>query len=90
MKLHCIESTLDYDYGDYNVRLWLSESTLLDDASKWKVYQEDYGEVIAQAIDKSKNYKSIITRLAKIEGINAIQIRDITRSRGIMVYLVPF
>lgn len=87
MKYPCIETTLDYEYGDYVIRLWLNEKTVTE-----RIYP-DLISFIRESSCGTTQTSEIIAKLANFENINAIQIKQKPKdgiSWGVVVYTVEF
>lgn len=100
-KYPCIESTIEFKYKNYEFRLWINQDVLVDNYYQDHGYSKMIGTYISSieklgARDVDNDFQYIVNFCVKnIEGLNAIQMRNIPENKndpvyGVVVYTVDF
>ena len=89
MKYHCIETTIDFLWNGWDIRLWINHTNLPQDHLQERKYVNEMFKHFNKAGEQTIN--SMIEYLKNIPNINAIQIKGTGNPCfGTMVYTVPF
>lgn len=90
MEYPCIENTIDLDFTDHLVRLWINKDRISQDF----ILEEQIVSAIKQFYQSSgmSGRESLINRIVKLPDVNAVQV--IEKKEGVrygtVVYTVNF
>jgi hypothetical protein len=76
----CIESTVEFTAGRYEVRAWINEGELKDDY--------DNSSFKADAIFRARlPLGQFAEQIARLQGVNAVHVKDRATGDGIVIYV---